>query len=471
MAKEAKMMSVVTVPLKMEPWQKDVMFKRFELFRNVYNALLRYEIKQYRKMIADARYIESKDVIYSAYKISDPKAKSAAKKSEEYKMAVEMQNQLMREYGMSEYAFTHEALRFYLIYNKNIPSACVCASIAKPMWSAFEKCLFGNGKKVSYKKYDTWTSIASDGKSGLRLVNAAGKTVRHRDGNEKLWCVFGTANKGKLLKMPLVIDNKDVWLLEMLDRDIKVLRIIRKKVRGVYKYYLQITVVGAPAIKYDRGTGEITNQIGAGNVGVYIDTTSVTICTKDGIIHKDLSEAIPDFQEEIAEQQRIMSEAICRANPDNYNEDGTIKNGIMVDGKRRKLKWVRTYVYNTARNKKANLQRVEREQRYIQRNILANEILALGDHIVVNDYPFQAAAMRVEYPEGEELTESGKPKKKRRRGKEVGKNAPSSLVMLIDSKLKAAGYQGVETVKLKDIDFKEGYRQYYAKKMYEGDYE
>lgn len=466
MAKESKMMSVIEIPLKTEKWQEDILFKRFELCRKVYNAMLGYEIKQYRKMLSDPRYIESKEVINAAYKLSDAKEKAATKKTPEYKRATEMQRQLMMEYGMSEFGFMHDIAKFYMIYNQNIPSAVAGVTIAKPMWAAFDKRLFGNGQKVSFKKYDTWNSMASAGKSGIRLVNAEGKTVLHRNGNEKLWCLCGTS-KGKMIKMPLKIDNKDTWLLEMLDRDIKIVRIVRKKVRGTYKYSVQLTVSGAPAIKYDKTTGEIKNTIGSGKVGVYIDTSSVTICTKDGIISKDLTDSIPDFSEQIAEQQRIMDEASRRANPDNYNEDGTIKHGIMVDGKRRKLNWVRTKAYKDARNKKANLQRVETEQRSIARHILANEILSYGDQIVVNDYPFQYAAMRRKFEEGEELTESGRPKKKKKKGAEIGHNTPATLVMLMDQKLKSAGYQGVEKVKLKDMDYSAGYRQYYAKMLYE----
>lgn len=467
MGKEPKMMSVIEIPLKTEKWQEDVLFKRFELYRKVYNAMLGHEIKQYRKMLADDRYKASKAVIDDVYRIADAKEKAAAKKTEEYKQASEVQRELFREYGMSEFGFSNTATDYYRIYSQNIPAATVAPSISKPMWAAFNKCLFGNGKKVSFKKFDTWSSVASAGKSGLRLVNGDGKNVLHRSGNENLWCVFGT-NKGKILKMPLKIDNKDLWLIEMLDRDIKIVRLVRKKVRGKYRYAVQLTVTGAPAIRYDRNTGEIKNQIGTGKVGVYIDTTSVTICTKDGLFSKDLSDAIPDFQDKIAEQQRIMDEASRRTNPDNYNEDGTIKNGVMVDGKRRRLTWIRTRAYKEARDKKANLQRIESEQRSIKRHILANEILSYGDHIVVNDYPFQWAAMRKQYEEGDEVTESGRPKKKRKKGSEIGHNAPAILVTLMDAKLKAAGYQGVEKVKLKDMDYSAGYRQYYATKLYEG---
>ena len=209
-------------------------------------------------------------------------------------------------------------------------------------------------------------------------------------------------------------------------------------------------------------------MIGEGRVGLYIDTSTLTICTEDGVREIDLSKDVPDFSADIAECQRIMDAASRRANPDNYNEDGTIKNGIMVDGKRCRLRWVRTKAYNDARNKKVNLQRVESEQRSLQRHILANYVLSLGDEIVVNDYPFQYAAERRKFPEGEDKTPSGRNKKKRKKGVEVGHNAPGMLIALIDRKLKSAGYQGVEKIKLKDIEYNTpGYRHYYAMQFYD----
>ena len=246
MARETKSMSVVSIPLKTEIWQEDVLFKRFELCRKIYNNMLHYELKQYNKMIHDPEYVSSIETIHNVYKMDDEKAKKEAKKSPEYKAAAEKQKELLRAYGMSEFGFTKTIGDFYKVYSQNISSSMAGISIAKPMWTAFDKMLFGNGETVHYKKYDSWKSIATDGKSGIRLINKDGDTVLHRSGDEKLWCVCGTS-KGKVLKMPLKIDKKDTWLLEMLDRDIKIVRITRKRVKDKYKYgkipfFLQSTI-------------------------------------------------------------------------------------------------------------------------------------------------------------------------------------------------------------------------------------
>ena len=46
-------------------------------------------------------------------------------------------------------------------------------------------------------------------------------------------------------------------------------------------------------------------------------------------------------------------------------------------------------------------------------------------------------------------------------------NAPALLVTLTEQKLLSRGGQGVVKVKLKDMDYSEGYWKYYAKKLLE----
>ena len=49
--------------------------------------------------------------------------------------------------------------------------------------------------------------------------------------------------------IPLIIDPQNKYMAEMLDRDIRIIRIVRKKVKGRYKYSVQLTVDGTPAVK------------------------------------------------------------------------------------------------------------------------------------------------------------------------------------------------------------------------------
>ena len=88
----------------------------------------------------------------------------------------------------------------------------------------------------------------------------------------------------------------------------------------------------------------------------------------------------------------------------------------------------------------------------------------MGDEVVVNDYPFQLAALRqtgfvaIRTPDGTINA-----------GKDIGTNAPALLVTLMEQKLVSSGYSGLTKVKLKDVDYQlDGYRNFYAKAMFDG---
>lgn len=456
--------SVITFPLKTEKWQEDVLFKRFEICRQIYNSMLGYELKQYRKMLRRKEYKDSIEVIYSAYQAENDKEKKKIKASEEYKAATKTQKELLKEYGFSEFSFGANAIQFAEHFKTIIPTKVAQMSIGVPMWAAFDKLLFGNGEMAHFKRYDTFSSIVTDGKSAVRIVSEDGKSTKKMDSRMQYYCVY-TSKEGKNLKMPLKIDKKDLYMLEMMERDIHTVRICRKKVKGKYKYSVQLSVTGAPAIKYKKDGSEL-HPVGDKKLGVYIDTTSITITDDKSTKHIDLTYK-NDIEDKKAELQRYMDASRRANNPDNFNEDGTIKKGIIKDGKRTHLIWHNSKGYLKAKDNLANLLRVQAEQRKLRANKIANEIMALGADICINDYPFQVAAMRKKFPEGEELDEKGKPKKKKKAGKKIGENAPAMIVTILDNKLKGRGYAGVKKIKLKDVDYQmSDYRSHYSNELY-----
>ena len=164
--------------------------------------------------------------------------------------------------------------------------------------------------------------------------------------------------------------------------------------------------------------------------------------------------------DKIAEIQRYMDNSRRAMNPDNYNNDGTIKKGIVIDGKKRKLHWNESNGYKRAKLEMKNLLRKEAENRSLERHIIANEILSYGNVFAVNDYPFQYAAMRKKmFNEN-----TGQEEKRKRAGATIGNNAPATLIGLINAKNGIC----VNEVKLENIDYSlENYREYYAKKLLE----
>ncbi|WP_022754058.1 hypothetical protein [Butyrivibrio fibrisolvens] len=455
--------STISISLKTEKWQEDVLFRRFEVCRSIYNAMLGYELKQYRKLTTLNSYKEAINIINSAYKANTDKEKKKIKASAEYKDAIKTQKKLLREYGFSEFQFGATAIKYSEHFRGIIPTMLAQRSIGAPMWIAFDKLFFGNGETVHFKNYDTWNSIVTDGRSGIRIVSEDNKTVKKMDSSKKYYCLY-SVKEGKNLKMPIKIDKKDLYLIEMAERDIHTVRITRKKVNGTYKYYVQLSVTGAPAIKYDS-VGKELHPVGDNKIGVYIDTTSITIASKNGFSVIDIRTR-NKLEDKIAEINRYLDNSRRANNPDNFNDDGTVKKVNLEQGKRVRLKWKNSNSYEKARNKKANLQRIQAEQRKIRANKIANEIMAMGSDIIINDYPFQAAAMRKKYEEGEEKNEKGRFKNKAKAGKAIGENAPAMIVTVLDTKLKGRGFAGVVKKKITNIDYsKEDYRKFYASEL------
>jgi hypothetical protein len=451
-------MSVVTIPLKTEKWQSDALVKRFEICRQIYNSMLGYELSQLRKMEHRLEYKQAQEVIANAYKTMDAKER---KKDADFKAACQTKNELMKEYGFSKLGFVGDTTYFYKHFNMDIPSEVAGNTIAPPMWAAFDKYFFGNGEKIKFKRKGEWYSVVSQGKSGIRIMDEDGEKVKGKANGRKLYCVYSTAH-GKTIKMPLKLDAKDYYKLEMLDLETyKQVRIINKEVRGTLKWYVQITIDKAPVTKYDKDGNE-KNPINKGKVGMYIDTSHV-VYTADGENFTDISLEDTDtdiyYDTKIKALQQYLDNSRRAMNPDNFNEDGTCKKGIYVDGKRYRLKWNFSNGYKKAVAELKDLHRVQAENRKLERINIANEILSHGNMIMVNDYPFQAAAMRKKETENEN-------DKKKKAGYSVGHNAPATLVMLLDTKLSSANFAGVEKTKIKDLQKDDGYRERYAREMY-----
>ena len=462
----SEMMSVVTIPIKTEKWQDDMLEKRFRAYRETYNVLLAKMKKELGKLQHNPEYMESYQIIMSAYdkELSEGERKKI-KNSEEYKLAKKRQQEMLREKGFSQFGLCRAAKDYYKYYDMHIPSSTVARSITNPMWAAFEKLIFGNGQKVAFKRQDDFRRIASDGKSGLRIVDENGKTVFSRSEKKKLYVSFGTRGN-KILTMPIAVPKKDIYKAAMLERTWKVVSIVRKKIKYRYRYFVQLTIVGSPEKKVNRRTGEVLHPIKNGKLGIYIDSRYVVVCDEMKNCHTyDLLGFSQLHENEIVELSRYMDRSMRINNPENFNSDGTIKKGIIKNGKRRRLYWKNSRKYYLAKDKVADLYRKDSETRKIQRNMLANTILTMGDDIVVNDFPFELAKQR---KKKDELTKKGTSKSKKKAGAIIQKTAPSALVTTMEAKLAAKENSKISKVKLENINKKEkNYRENCARLLVE----
>ena len=393
----------IQLPLKTEKYQEDILDKRFEIGRQIYNSLVNITQKRYKEMIKTKVYRN----LISQLSGDKSKDKSIWKQIKE----------IRKQYGMSEYSFYKDVQKLPHHFSNNIDSF-TAQKIVSTLWSAYEKLFFGNGNKIHYKKYSTLNSL--EGKS-----NSTG--IRFKD-DAILW---------NGLKIPVVIDYDNYYENQALKSEIAYCRIIRKFVRNKYKYYVQIIFKGTPPIKVDNETGEVKHYIGEGDVGIDIGTSTIAYSSATDVKILELANKVQDIEEEKRRLLRKMDRSRRVTNPNNYNEDGTIKKQCS-----RRSVWDKSNHYLKYQNNLKELYRKQSDVRKYQHECLANQIIELGDTIYVEKMNFSGLTKKSTKTE---KNDKGRFKRKKRFGKSIANRAPSMLLSIIDRKL---SYYGKRLIKI-----------------------
>ncbi|MCT4585803.1 MAG: transposase [Peptostreptococcaceae bacterium] len=369
----------ITFKLNTEQYQEDILNKRFEIGRKIYNSLVNITKKRYKEIIKTKRYRTIKSELKVLY------GKTDKTKIKHQKELYKELNQIYKDYRLNEYSFHADVRDMQRFFKKNIDSN-TSQKIATYLWKAYEKLLFGDGKQIHYKKYDT-----------LKYNNP--------------------------------------YEYQAMLRKIKYCRVVRKFLKGRYKFYLQLVLEGVPPTKVNKDTGKLKRQVGSGDVGLDIGTQTIAISSKSNVKLYELANRVQNIENEKNKIQRYMDRSKRATNPNNFNKNGTIKCGV-------KLKWMFSNNYLKARYKIKELHRKQADIRKLQHEILANEIISLGDNIYVETMNFKGLQKRVKETT---VSEKGKINRKKRFGKSLANKAPSMLLTIIDRKLK---YHGLSLIKV-----------------------
>ena len=384
---------IVQFPLKTEKYQEDILDKRFEIGRQIYNSLVNITQKRYKEMIRTKEY---RNLISQ---LSGDKDKD--------KSIWEQINIIRRRYGMSKFSFCYDVKKLQYHFSNNIDSH-TARGIAKSLWVAYDKLFYRNGKRIYYKKHGFLNSLESDSnKTGIRFKD-----------NTILW---------NGLKIPVVIDYNNHYENQALKSEIAYCRITRRFIRNKYKYYVQIVFKGNPPLKVDNETGEVKHYIGDGDVGIDIGTSTIAYSSATDVKMLELADKVQNIEDKKRRLLRKMDRSRRATNPDNYNEDGTIKK----QGNK-KLTWNKSNHYFKYQNQLKESYRKQADVRKYQHECLANEIISLGDNIYVEKMNFQGLAKRSTKTE---KNDNGRFKRKKRFGKSIANRAPSMLLSIIDRKL------------------------------------
>ncbi len=391
---------VVQFPLITEKYQEDILNKRFEIGRNIYNSLVNITQNRYKEMIKTKLYRSIKLELVKIYKTDKTKSK---RKSELCRQL----NEFCKQFGINEYSFHADVKNMQHHFKDNLDSF-TAQKIASNLWKAYDKLLFGDGNKVHYKKYDSLNSL--EGKS-----NKTG--IKFKD-DKILW---------NGLEIPVKIDYNNYYEYQSFQNDIVYCRIIRKFIKNEYKFYIQIVFKGVPPLRIKKD-GEIKRYIGEGDVGLDIGTQTIAISSKTNVKIYELANRVQNIENKKLKLLRKLDRSRRKNNPENYNEDGTIKK----QGNK-KVVWEKSNRYIREQNKLKELYRKQADVRKYQHECLANEIIKQGNKIYVETMNYKGLQKRAKETTVNETT--GKINKKKRFGKSLANKAPAMLLEIIDRKL------------------------------------
>ena len=282
---------IVEFPLRTEKYQEDILNKRFEIGRMIYNSLVNVTQKRYKEMIKARKYRKLMSSL------------TGNKKSD--KEIWKQINNIRKQYGMSEYSFHEDVKKIQKHFKENIDSF-TAQKIATTLWKSYDKLFFGNGKRVYFKRYGELNSLeGKSNKTGIRLIN-----------DTLIW---------NGLKIPVVIDYDNYYEYQAMQCNICYNRIVRKYVRNKYKFYVQVVFKGNPPVKVNIETGEIKHCVGDGDVGLDIGTRTIAIASQSDVKILELADRVQNIENKKQRLLRKMDRSRRSTNPDNYNEDGTVK--------------------------------------------------------------------------------------------------------------------------------------------------
>lgn len=416
--KENKQRYILILKLETEQFQEDVLSKRFEIGRQLYNAVLGCALTRYEEMVRTKKWRENQNNIFSIYKSESNKDK-AKKLSKEY---FNVKKQMLSDFNISEYSFHSDVKNMQKHFKDNIDSF-TAQKIASNVWKSFDKLLYGNGNMVHFKKYnDGINSLeGKSNKTGIRYILSENKLI---------W-------NGLSIKCQTKLNDYEITALR---DDIKYCRIVRKFIRGKYKYSIQLILEGTPPIKVTKD-GEVKNDIGYGDLGIDIGTQTMAYVSNYDCKLYELAPRVQNIENEKRKLMRYMDRSKRSTNPNNFNEDGTIKRGV-------KLEWDYSNGYIKTKNELKDLYRKQADIRKQDHNIMANELLRQGDTFKVETMNFKGLQARAK---NTTINKNGKINKKKRFGKSLANKAPSMFLTILKNKVEMCGglFIEINTYKVK----------------------
>lgn len=414
-------MGTFTLTLRLDTNKNEETYlnKTFHYANHIYNVGVKEVKRRLNKLY--------KDKIYQEIMNNYTKTK---KFSKEEKIALK---ELRINYGLNSKASIEE----YIKYNRRQFDKYIDTSaqqvMADDLFRAIEQNLYNAGKEIHFKKYKDRRSISGkSNKQGIRLDNDFNLIyqkhkykviVKPNDLYAQTILSYINFEQSKLPRKDRILSDKEYA--------VNFCRIKRKRKGDHYKYYIEINLQGIPPHKTINPVSD--------KAGIDIGISTIAVYSNDNIVFKELDDNIKRIDEEIATLNRKADKLKRLNNPQNFNENGTIKRNT----KKFKKVWHNSNKLRQTYDKIGILYSKRSAKLRQFQNILAKEIVGYGETIYIENMNYKSLAKKSKKTKISKKT--GKYKKKKRFGKSIGIHAPAQLVSIIEMKL---SYEGRQLVKV-----------------------
>jgi transposase len=293
-------------------------------------------------------------------------------------------------YDFSEYALHSYSTKIRQSWIGEHIDSNTAQKLATRAYKATEKVLFGQARKVRFKGKNQMDSV--EGKSNKSGIKWKGESVE-----------WGG------LELPALLTSNDPVILHGLNSKVKYVRLVRRKISGVNRFYAQLVCEGKPFIKPKNKTGK-------GEVGIDIGPSTIAIVSDTEATLQEFAHELKFNAQRIQKLQRKMDRSRRANNPSNYNANGTARKGSK--------RWNSSNNYLKTRTIKSDLERKLAAHRKSLHGELVNDILRAGDTIKLEKLSYKAFQKLF--------------------GKSVGKRAPGMFVSHLKSKAERAGLKVIE---------------------------
>lgn len=329
MAKRSETPSfVLELSLQASSSEEAVLLSRLEAARQVLNACLGESLRRLAQLRQSKAFQTARGMPQGKERVS------AFKKANEV-------------HGFGEYDLHAYAKQFgHSWIGEHLDSLTVQA-LASRVFKSARRYAFGKAGRPRFKTYGQVDSV--EGKN-----NVSG--IRWKDGQVE-WSG---------LSLKAILDPKDPVEVHGLRQRIKYVRLVRRRLNGTNRFFVQLVCEGKPFRKP-------WHQIGTALVGLdQGPSTMAAVAPEAGFaLKKAVCEELDDRQKDIRRLQRHLDRQRRANNPENYDPDGTVKKGSKT--------WKTSAGMRKTREDLAEIHRLLAAHRYSLQGKIVNDLLAIGN--------------------------------------------------------------------------------------------